>query len=79
IHIQLKDDAPDPVKTKNVIGVDFGRRDIAVTSNGDKWDGSGIAQARDKFSKVRASLQAKARKGTRTTRRRVRNILKRLS
>ncbi|HBY77396.1 MAG TPA: transposase, partial [Cyanobacteria bacterium UBA11148] len=32
IHIQLKDDAPDPVKTKNVIGVDFGRRDIAVTS-----------------------------------------------
>lgn len=79
IHIQLKDDAPAPVKAKNVIGIDFGRRDIAVTSNGDKWDGSGITQARDKFSKVRASLQAKARKGTRTTRRRVRNILKRLS
>ena len=79
IHIQLKDDAPNPVKTKNVIGVDFGRRDIAVTSNGDKWDGSGITKARDKFSRVRASLQAKARKGTRTTRRRVRNILKRLS
>ena len=79
IHIQLKDDAPNPVKTKNVIGVDFGRRDIAVTSNGDKWDGSGITKARDKFSKVRASLQAKVSKGTRTTRRRVRNILKRLS
>jgi putative transposase len=79
IHIQVKDDAPTPVKTKNVIGVDFGRRDIAVTSNGDKWDGTEITKARDRFSRVRASLQAKASKGTRTTRRRVRNILKRLS
>ncbi|MEW5861875.1 MAG: transposase [Cyanobacteriota bacterium] len=79
IHIQLKDDAPDPVRTKNAIGVDFGRREIAVTSNGDKWDGSGITKARDKFSRVRTSLQSKVSKGTRTTRRRVRNILKRLS
>ncbi|MGQ4647441.1 RNA-guided endonuclease TnpB family protein [Lyngbya aestuarii] len=87
IHIQIKDDAPNPVKTQNVIGVDFGRRDVAVTSNGDKWDGTGITKARDKFSNVRASLQAKVSrkrdasptKGTRTTRRRVRNIWKRLS
>ena len=60
IHIQLKDEPPTPIKSDKVIGVDFGRRDIAVTSNGDKWDGKQINNARDKFSKVRASLQQKA-------------------
>jgi len=79
LHIQLKDEAPEPTKSSNVIGVDFGRRDIAVTSEGEKWDGQDIQQVRDKFSKVRASLQAKASKGTRSTRRRARQILQRLS
>jgi IS605 OrfB family transposase len=79
LHIQLKDEAPEPVKSSNVIGVDFGRRDIAVTSEGEKWDGQGIQQVRDRFSKVRASLQQKASKGTRSTRRRARQILQRLS
>jgi len=32
-----------------VIGVDFGRRDIAVTSTKDRWDGRQIKDARDKF------------------------------
>lgn len=79
LHIQLKDETPDPIKSDKVIGVDFGRREIAVTSDGERWDGKPIQKVRDKFSKVRASLQAKVSKGTRTTRRRVRNILKRLS
>lgn len=79
IHIQLKDETPEPIHSDRVIGVDFGRRDIAVTSEGDKWDGKQIQQVRDRFSKVRASLQAKASKGTRSTRRRARQILQRLS
>jgi putative transposase len=79
IHIQLKDETPEPIQSKKVIGVDFGRRDIAVTSEGDKWDGKPIQNVRDKFAKVRASLQAKASKGTRSTRRRARQILQRLS
>ncbi|WP_051035590.1 MULTISPECIES: RNA-guided endonuclease InsQ/TnpB family protein [Fischerella] len=79
IHIQIKDEAPKPLKPTNVIGVDFGRRDIAVTSNGDKWDGKQITEVRDKYAKVRASLQQKASKGTRSTRRRARQILQRLS
>ena len=64
IHIQLKDETPEPIHSDRVIGVDFGRRDIAVTSEGDKWDGKQIQQVRDRFSKIRASLQAKASKGT---------------
>ena len=79
IHIQIKDEPPTPIKSNNVIGVDFVRRDIAVTSNGDKWDGKQINDVRDKFSRVRTSLQKKATKGTRSTRRRARQILKRLS
>jgi len=79
LYIQIKDDAPNALLTDKVIGIDLGRRDIAVTSEGEKWDGTGIQQVRDNFSKVRASLQKKATKGTRTTRCRCREILKRLS
>jgi putative transposase len=78
-HIQIKDEAPQPLKLTNVIGVDFGRRDIAVTSDGDKWDGKQITDLRDRYAKTRASLQQKATKGTRSTRRRTRRILQRLS
>ena len=79
IHIQVKDEVPEPLKPTNVIGVDFGRRDIAVTSNGDKWDGKQITDIRDRYAYSRASLQQKATKGTRSTRRRARRILQRLS
>lgn len=79
IHIQIKDEAPQPLKPNNVIGVDFGRKDIAVTSNGDKWDGKQINEVRDRYARTRASLQQKASKGTRSTRRRARQILQRLS
>ena len=79
IHIQLKDDAPNPINADNVIGVDFGRTDLAVTSDGKKWSGKEIRDVRDKYSRVRASLQKRASKGTRSSRRRCRQILKRLS
>ena len=72
LHIQITDTVPEPIKSDNVIGVDFGRRDIAVTSRGDKWDGKQIKDVRDKFSTVRASLQAKGTKGAK-------RALKRLS
>ncbi|NJR61557.1 MAG: IS200/IS605 family element transposase accessory protein TnpB [Cyanobacteria bacterium CRU_2_1] len=79
MHIQVTDEVPDPVEGDKVIGVDLGRRDIAVTSEGDQWDGKQTTETRDKFARVRASLQQKASKGTRSTRRRARQILKRLS
>ncbi|ACK70492.1 transposase, IS1341 family [Gloeothece citriformis PCC 7424] len=78
-HIQLKSTAPEPTKNSNVIGVDFGRRDIAVTSLGQAWSGKDIQQTRDKYSRVRASVQKKASQGTRSTRRRCRKIGQRLS
>lgn len=79
VHIQLKSEPPKPLKTDNVIGVDFGRRDIAVTSTGKSWSGKHIQDVRDRYSRARTSLQKKASQGTRTTRRRCRQILQRLS
>ncbi len=79
IHIQVKDEAPQPIKSDHVIGVDFGRTDIAVTSDNKKWSGKEIREVRDRYSRVRASLQKKASKGTRSSRRRCRQLLKRLS
>ncbi|MBD2204042.1 IS200/IS605 family element transposase accessory protein TnpB [Calothrix sp. FACHB-1219] len=79
IHIQLKDEVPDPQATNKVIGVDFGRRDIAATSKGDSWSGEKLTQTRDKYNKTRASLQKKASTRTRSSRRRCRQVLVRLS
>jgi len=79
IHIQLTDESPDPIPSDKVIGVDFGRREIAKTSTGKGWDGKQLKAVREQFSRVRASLQQKASKGTRATRRRARQVLKRLS
>lgn len=79
VHIQLKSEPPTPINSEQVIGVDFGRRDIAVTSTNKSWSGHEIQEKRDKYTRVRASLQKKATQGTRSTRRRCRQILKRLS
>ena len=79
IHIQLKDEAPKVIDSNNVIGVDFGRTDIAVTSDNKKWSGKEIRDVRDKYSKLRTNLQNIASKGTRSSRRRCRQLLKRLS
>lgn len=72
IHIQVKDVPPEPKPSKKVIGVDFGRTDIAVTSDNQSWSGEEIKNVRNRFAKVRANLQSK---GTKSAKR----ALKRLS
>jgi IS605 OrfB family transposase len=79
VHIQLKSEPPNPTETNKVIGVDFGRREIAKTSTDKGWEGKSLQKKRDKFARTRTSLQQKASKGTRSSRRRCREILKRLS
>jgi IS605 OrfB family transposase len=72
IHIQIKDQTPSPRSTDKCLGVDLGRRDLAVTSDGVNWNGENITKVRDRFSKVRASVQKKGTKGAK-------RLLKRLS
>jgi IS605 OrfB family transposase len=79
IHIQVDNDVPEPPNTNKVVGVDLGRRDIAHTSTNKSWSGEQIQKVRDHFASLRASLQEKASKGTRSTRRSIRRLLKRLS
>jgi putative transposase len=78
-NIQYEANPEDPQPTKKVIGVDLGRTDIAFTSEGDSFSGAEVTATRDKYSRVRASIQRKASKGTRSTRRRARRLLQRLS
>ena len=59
--------------------MDLGRTDIAHTSEGDNWNGQQLNRVRDHYSRLRAALQRKASKGTRSSRRRCRQLLQRLS
>ncbi len=79
LQIQLESEPPEISETDEVLGVDLGRTDIACTSEGSKFSGKEVTKVRDQYSRVRASLQRKASKGTRSTRRRARQVLQRLS
>lgn len=79
IDIQIKQPCPDPTKTTKVLGVDLGRSDIAHTSEGDSYSGKEIRLKRNHHAKMRQVLQRKASKGTRSGRRRCRQLQQRLS
>jgi len=79
IQICLESEPPAQQNTDKVIGVDLGRTDIAHTSEGENWHGQQLTKVRDHYSQLRAVLQKKASKGTRSSRRRCRQLLQRLS
>jgi len=79
IHITIDQPTNPITETNNVLGVDLGRTDIATTSEGESWSGKQITDKRNHYAKLRASLQKKATKGTRLTRRRCRQLLAWLS
>jgi putative transposase len=79
IQICVETEPCPPQGTDRVLGVDLGRTDIAHTSEGDNWNGQQLNKVRDHHSRLRAVLQRKASKGTRSSRRRYRELLQRLS
>lgn len=79
INIQLESQPELPQETDQVLGIDLGRTDIAVSSEGDKYSGKQITKIRDHYANLRSVLQHKAAKGTRSSRRRCRQLQKRLS
>jgi putative transposase len=96
IHINLDNETPKSIATKDVLGVDLGRTDIAYTSDGENWSGQQLGKIRNKYAWLRLALQKKAVQrglgglpherlhqeaslGTRSSRRRCRQLLKRLS
>jgi len=70
---------PPMADTDGVLGVDLGRTDIAVTSDGDSFSGAQVTAVRDRYSNTRRMIQHNVSKGTRSSRRRGRQTLARLS
>jgi IS605 OrfB family transposase len=79
LNVQIEVECDARLSPVDWIGGDMGRTDILHTSNGRAWSGNLRKSIRDRHHRVRRSLQKKASKGTRSTRRRCRTILKRLS
>lgn len=78
INIVVED--PDPVNLtpEIVIGVDMGMIDLAVLSDGTKFSGNEMSSYRLRRSKIRRSVQLKASRGSRSTRRSCRRLTARL-
>ncbi len=70
---------PPPSDIAGVLGVDVGRTDIAVTSDGATFSGQHVTARRDDYTRVRRSIQRTAAQGTRSTRRRARAVGKRIA
>jgi len=79
IQICVEAEPSPPQRTGRVLGVDLGRTDIAHTSEGGNWNGQQLNKVRDHHSRLKAVLQRKASEGTRSSRRRCRQLLQRLS
>lgn len=79
LNIQLESAPENPQETDKVLGCDLGRTDICVTSENDTYSGKQTTKIRDHYSNLRSILQKKAAKGTRSSRRHCRELLKQLS
>jgi putative transposase len=72
LHVQLSDEAPPESETKGTLGLDLGRRRVAVEDDGTIHEATEIHRVRNHYPKVRRSAQAKGTKGAK-------RFLKRLS
>lgn len=79
VQIQVEPQVTVPSVPKRVLGVTFGIATATALSTGEEFSGQRILDVRDRYTRVRSSLQRKASKGTRTTRRNCRKVMKRLS
>jgi putative transposase len=64
VNIQLESHPEPSLKVDYILGIDLGRTDIAVTSEGESFSGKDVTATRDHYAKLRSSIQKKASKGT---------------
>jgi putative transposase len=72
LHIQLSSEAPPIQELRGILGIDLGRRRVAVDSDGTIYEAKEVHTLRAHYPKVRQSLQRKGTKGAK-------RLLKRLS
>lgn len=53
---------PDPIVVKSYLGVDLGIKNIAVDSDGNRYEGGHLSGLRNRHTKIRARLQSKGTK-----------------
>jgi IS605 OrfB family transposase len=63
LHVQIKDEAPEPDKVTEYLGVDLGVANIATDSDGTEYSGAPVDNVRRKHNLQRARLQRKGTKG----------------
>jgi putative transposase len=71
LHIQIVDDAPDPIEPKDVIGVDLGVVNLATTDDGTTYSGEDVDQVRKKYQRKRKTCK---RTGTKSARRKLHKV-----
>lgn len=71
LHVQLTDDAPPTIDAQDVIGVDFGIQNLAVTDDGTIFSGDGVEAVRRRYNRHRRALQ---KVGTKSAKRRLQKI-----
>jgi len=76
LHIQLVDEAPEPIRAQDVIGVDLGVVNLATDSTGETFRGDDVERVRQRYHRRRRALN---RVGTKNARRRLRKIRQRES
>jgi putative transposase len=71
LHVQLTDEAPEPIASKDVIGVDLGVKNLATTDDGETFSGYDVEKCRQKYQRIRRTCQ---KKGTKSAKRKLRKV-----
>jgi putative transposase len=71
LHVQLTDEAPEPIETTGVLGVDLGIVNLAADSDGETFSGAGVERVRQRYHGRRKALQ---KVGTKSAKRRLRKV-----
>jgi putative transposase len=71
LHVQLVDEAPEPIEAKGVIGVDMGVKNLATTDDGENFSGEDVEKCRQRYARKRKTCQ---RTGTKSAKRKLRRI-----
>lgn len=63
LHVQIKDEAPDPAPPQDFLGVDLGIAQIATDSDGNAYSGKPVEDVRRKHNLQRKRLQRRNTRG----------------
>jgi putative transposase len=57
LHVQIADEAPDPIEPEGYIGVDLGVKNLATTDDGATFSGDDVEACRRRHHRIRKTCQ----------------------